>query len=180
LREAILAGAKASATRRNPWTRTLPWLAMAAGIMMVAAVGIAMWPTKASAERAQFTAFAVNDTLHAKHGGHGPGSGQLAAILSEPATRLSAGLPIDFSALQANGCRTVQFAGRDVLEVCFKRDGVWFHCYIGNRADFPGMPASEPPQFMEETKVAAASWADASHYFVLVGEGGLQAVKRLL
>src|SRR5437868_8004817 len=49
LREAILAGAKASATRRSPWMKSLPWLAMAAGIMMVAAVGVAMWPTKASA-----------------------------------------------------------------------------------------------------------------------------------
>jgi len=99
-------------------------------------------------------------------------------MLSEPTTRLSAGMTVDFAQLQSTGCRTVSFAGRDVLEVCFQRDGHWFHCYIARRTDFPGLPAK--PTFAERAKLASAAWADAGHYFVLVGEASLDSVKRLL
>jgi hypothetical protein len=62
----------------------------------------------------------------ATHGGHGHETGELQAMLNNPATPLTGKLPIDYATLHDKGCRLVKFQGRDVLEVCFNRNGVWF------------------------------------------------------
>jgi hypothetical protein len=180
LREAILAGARATRSQRRAWRTPAPWLALAASIALIVSVSMALRPARAKADATRFAAFAVSDTEHAKHGGHGPASGELAAVLASSSTRLGTGLPLDFSALRANGCRTVSFAGHDVLEVCFKREGTWFHCYIANRADFPEMAPKDGTVFLQQAKLASASWSDATHHFVVVGEAGVEAIKRLL
>ena len=132
-----------------------------------------------AAQTARFTAFALDDTAHGKHGGHGEAMGALQVMLSQPTTHLSARLPVDFAALRATGCRTLSFAGHDVLEVCFNRDGRWFHCYIASRVDFPGM-SNPGAEFVQQTQLASVSWSDATYHFVVVSEAGLDAVKRLL
>ena len=180
LREAILAGARAS--RAPVSRRSFPtlWLALAASIAVLLTATVALWPNRAAAETARFTAFAIDDTAHGKHGGHGEAMGALQLMLSQPTTHVSAGLPVDFAALRATGCRTLSFAGHDVLEVCFNRDGQWFHCYIASRADFPGLSAKAGAEFVQQAQLASASWSDATYHFVVVSEAGLDAVKRLL
>jgi hypothetical protein len=180
LREAILAGARVSKAPRSSWKTSAPWFALAACLAIITTVSVLLRPIHASGEVVRFARFAVDDTLNSKHGGHGPASGELAALLGQSTTHLAAGLPIDVSTFEANGCRTVRFAGRDVLEVCFKRNGAWFHCYIANRADFPNLAAQTRVEFSERAKLGSAAWADATHMIVVVGEGGLEAVKRLL
>ena len=54
-----------------------------------------------------------------------------------------------FAALRSTGCRTLNFAGHDVLEVCFQRNGAWFHCYIARCEDFPSLPTSAPAVFKQ-------------------------------
>jgi len=180
LREAILAGARASRAplpgRRFP---TL-WLALAASVAVLLAATVALWPNRATAESARFAAFAINDTAHGQHGGHGAAAGALQVLLSQPSTRLSAELPVDFAALRATGCRTLNFAGHDVLELCFQRNGAWFHCYIANSADFPGLAAGGKPSFVQQAQFGSASWSDADHHYVVVSSAGLAAVKQLL
>ena len=109
-------------------------------------------------------------------GGHG--AGELVAMLSDPGRRLSAGLPISFESLRTAGCRTVTFEGREVLEVCFNRNGVWFHAYIGRRTDFPNMASS--PVFTEKDGLNVVRWADQSFVYLVAGKAGRTALERLL
>ena len=180
LREAILAGARVS--RAPEQTRRFPtvWLALAASVALLLTVSLALWPKRAGADPARLTAFALDDTAHGQHGGHGTAAGALQVLLSQPSTRLGAGLPVEFATLRATGCRTLTLAGHDVLEVCFKRNGVWFHCYIAKCADFPVQGAGAPAEFVQEARLAGATWADATHRFVVVTDASLEAVKRLL
>ena len=178
LREAILAGARASRGSRSRWQSPAPWLALAASVAVLLAAAVALWPRPASAAATQLANFAIEDTAHGEHGSHGAAAGALQASLGDPSHHLQAGVPVDFSALRSTGCRTLSFAGRDVLEVCFQRDGHWFHCYVVRRADFPTLPADL--RFVEGARLASAAWADASHYFVIVSEGGAEAVKKIL
>ena len=180
LREAILAGARASRTPQPARRFPTRWLALAASVAVLLAATVAFWPSRATAEPARFAAFAIDDMAHGKHGGHGEAAGALQVLLSQPSTRLSAGLPVDFATLRATGCRTLNFAGHDVLEVCFQRNGAMFHCYIANCADFPGLPANGPATFAQRAQFASASWSDSGRHYVVVSDAGLAAVKQLL
>ena len=187
LREAILAGGRVSggdfpidSTTKRAFWRQPAWLAAAAAVALLLTAGVAFWPKQAAASAA-LTDFALFDALETqKHGGHGEMTGAFQAALSKDTTRLAGAMPVDFAALRTNGCRTVNVAGRDVLEVCFKRDGAWFHCYVARVEDFPGAPALAAPSFAQSGKVAAAAWADGTHRFVVASIAGRAAVQRLL
>ncbi|MDB6094015.1 MAG: hypothetical protein JWM32_1577 [Verrucomicrobia bacterium] len=179
LREAILAGARASRVAQPRALGPMTWLAMAAGLAVLLTATVALWPNRAAAQAARLTEFAFDDTAHGQHGGHGAAAGALQVMLGQPANHLSAGLPVDFSTLRATGCRTLSLAGRDVLEVCFNRNGEWFHCYIARRTDFPD-ESGAGAVFAQKAQLASASWSDAKYRFVVISEAGLDAVKRLL
>jgi hypothetical protein len=188
LRDAILVGGRASGgsfasesatTKRVFWNQPV-WLAAAAAIAVLLVVSVSLWPKRAVAGAA-LTDFALVDALESeKHGGHGAATGAFQAALTKDTTRLAGAMPIDFAALKTNGCRTVSVAGRDVLEVCFQRNGTWFHCYVARVEDFPGAPAKAGPIFAQSGKVAAAAWADGTHRFVVASDAGRAAVQRLL
>jgi hypothetical protein len=178
LREAILAGGRVTVpdTTRPVWWRSSAWLAAAAGVAVIFATTLAFWPKSAEASIA-FAEYVLKDAAHdTTHGGHGTDA--LQAMLGDPANRLSGGLPISFAALRQAGCRTVTFQGREVLEVCFNRDGIWFHAYIGQRSDFPALAAA--PAFLEKDGLSVASWADAAHVYLVAGKAGRAALERLL
>ena len=182
LREAILAGARVTAAgaARKIWWRQPAWMAVAAGIALVSAVTLARWSRPAAAGSA-LAEFALADARHGEnHHGLGEETGALQAALSRPSSKLGDRLPVDFAALRTHGCRTLAFAGHDVLEVCFKRDGVWFHCYIVQRADFPSLLAAAAPVLSDQGGVSSASWADAAHIYVLVSEAGRSALEKLI
>ncbi len=182
LREAILAGARVTAsgaTRRN-WWRQPVWLAMAASIALIGAVTVALWPKQAAAENA-LAEFALADARHSEtHGGRGEETGTLQAMLSQTTTRLGDRLPVDFAALRKAGCRTVNFGEHEVLEVCFKRNGAWFHCYIAQRGDFPALAASVAPALVDRNGAGIASWADPAHLYVVISKTGRGALEKLL
>ena len=182
LREAILAGGRvtSSDTTQRSWWQQPVFMAAAASVAVLFALGLALWPRSAAANPG-LTEFALTDAMHSDtHGGHGADTESLQAILGAPTTRLSGGLPVDFAALRKAGCRTVSFEEHPVLEVCFKRDGAWFHCYIAQRADFPALVAALTPVLNEKNGASIASWADASHLFVLVSKTGRAPLQRLL
>jgi hypothetical protein len=179
LREAILAGSRVSGAKRAGW-RQPAWLAMAAAAaVMVGAV--AFWPKRADAKADPVATFALVDALEGeKHGGHGAAVESLVAELHDPATRLSEALPVNFTQLHNTGCRTVNVTGRSVLEVCFERNGQWFHCYIAKCDDFPELRKSEEPVFVANGQVNAVAWADGTHHFVVAGAASREAIARLL
>ena len=180
LREAILAGGRVTpsdSTQRSWWRQ--PVLMVAASVAVLFAAGVAFWPKSVAANGA-FTQFVLTDAMHSEtHGGHGAEAGALQAALSQPTAHLSAGLPVNFAALRDGGCRTVNFEGHDVLEICFKRDGVWFHCYIAQRADFPAL-ATTAPAVLDKNGASLAAWADASLFYMVVSKAGHSALERLL
>jgi hypothetical protein len=182
LREAILAGGRvtASETPRRGWWQRPVMMAAAASIALIFAVTAALWPRQAGANTPLFN-FALADAMHSEiHGGHGREAGALQALLSEPTTRMGGSLPVDFAALRAAGCRAVGFEGHDVLEVCFKRNGVWFHCYIVRREDFPTLAAVATPTLVDKSGIGIASWTDTAHLFVVVSKKGHSELEKLL
>jgi len=183
LRESILAGGRVTTPSepRRTWWRHPALLSMAAGLALLLAVGAAFWPRPAAAN-ATFAEFALADAragfLH--HGGHGEKAQALQAVLSQPATRLSEQLAVNFAAMRDSGCRTVHFNGREVLEVCFERQGVWFHCYIAQRADFPTFAAALSPVLSAQPGASIASWADATRLYAVVSQTGPATLEKLL
>jgi hypothetical protein len=185
LRDAILAGGKMSArpqSQRSWWAQPR-WMALAASVALVIGVGLG-WPRFAAMREARsFGEFAMNDMLHVEsHAAHGPGMGQLAALVSDATRRLSGALPIEFETLRANGCRTVRFAGHDVLEVCFERGGKEFHFYAMKRPEKSRVRMGADGLRLAENEggVASAVWSDARHVYALVGTDGVEALKGLL
>lgn len=180
LLEAILAGGRVTnpdTTRQNGWRQ--PALA-AASVAVLIAVSMAFWPKQAVANSV-LGDFALADAMRTEtHGGHGEETGALEAALSQPTTRLGSNLPVNFTALRKAGCRTVSFSGHEVLEVCFKRDGAWFHCYIAQRADFPALAAAVAPALADRNNASLATWGDASVLYVVVSKTGHAALEKLL
>lgn len=180
LRAAILAGSRVSGSdQERVWWHQPKWLALAAGVLVLLSVGALLRPNRVDAQ--ELAKFALNDTAHEGHSGHGDANEALQETLSNPAVPLGQGVKVDFAALKATGCRTIRFGGHDLLEVCFKRDGKWFHCYIGQRADFPtALALGASPAFTSSDKLCCASWADTEHVYVVVGSAGIDAVRHLL
>ena len=182
LREAILAGGRltAPASSGPAWWRQPAWMAMAASLALIGAVALALWPARTAASGA-LDEFAVTDANHSEtHGGHGEETGALQALLNQPTTRLGGALPMDFAALRKAGCRTVNFREHELLEICFQRNGAWFHCYIARRVDFPGLAAAGTPSLVDHSGSSIASWGDASNLYVVVSKTGRANLEKLL
>lgn len=182
LREAILAGARASAgpAESRDWWRQPAWLAAAAGIAVFFAAGLAFWPKQAAAS-ADFTTFIIEDASNSQiHGGQGGHNDAFQAAFMQPTVKLGDPMAIDFEKLRTTGCRTIRFAGRDVLEVCFKRDGVWFHCYVVRKADFPTLVAAAEPTITDHGKSFMAAWADREHVIFVISKVSRDALQQLI
>lgn len=178
LRETILAGGRVEAVAATAWWRRPSLLAMAAGVAIVAAATFSLLPGRA--EAADLASFAASDAQSRHLHGDGVAWNDFQAKLAEPATRLGQRLAVNFSALRTTGCRTISFQGRDVLEVCFNRDGKWYHCYIVRRADFPSLRGPEKPAITPEGAVHVATWADDTHLFLVVTKAGAEALQHLI
>jgi hypothetical protein len=175
LREAILAGARVAPLRRRGFQPA--WWAVAAAIVFAVTLG-AFWRLRSpSAPLAEFARFAIDDLRHGRHGGHGAVLGALQAALANPATHLAGGLPADFAQLESSGCRTLRFAGRDVLEVCFQRAGSEFHFYVLPR---DGLRDAPGPYRLELSGATALAWNDARYVYAVVGQTDAETIGRLL
>jgi hypothetical protein len=179
LRAAILAGGRVTAAGapRRAWWAHPAWMAAAASVAILLAGALALWPRSAVA----FDQFALADAKNsATHGGHGHETNEMQAVLNNPAVPLTGKLPIDYATLHDKGCRMVRFQGHDVLEICFNRNGVWFHCYIARAADFPRLAVNAAPTLVELGTAALASWTDGENILVVVSKTGRKDLEALL
>jgi hypothetical protein len=184
LREAILAGARASGSGRRR-RRRFVWIAGAAAATVAVLLSFATWrPSPAAGgteapETEAIARFALDDMANGRHGGSGEESGALQSRLSTVGAPMPGAGEIDFAKLRATGCRTLHFAGREVLEVCFSRAGVEFHFYVFNRgASEPGVP-SAGPSLLARAGGTAAVWSDKRFDYAVVTGAGIEAVRRL-
>ncbi|HXA14803.1 MAG TPA: hypothetical protein VNW23_06710 [Opitutaceae bacterium] len=178
LREAILTGVSVS---RAPYTaRRWPvWLALAASVALLLGGG-ALWRMRSASSMDPMMTFVLHDAQFEKHGGHGEAASDLEHMLENPATRL-ASLPIDYNKLRTTGCRTLNFDGHSVMEVCFERGGSMFHIYMAQRADFPQIASTAGgPLMANQNGWSAMQWADAQHVFVVASSADQATLRSLL
>jgi len=170
-------------TPRRAWWSPLPVgrLALAAGVVLVISATSLFWvrPKQATANSA-LAEFAIADAQHPKtHGGKGEEAAELNRVLKLPTTRLGAPLPMNFQTLRDTGCRTLKVEGRDVLEVCFKRNGVGLHCYIARKEDFPTLTAPTAPVATDKKDASIATWSDQANLYIVVTKPDRAALEKL-
>jgi hypothetical protein len=180
LRDAILAGASVSGPRTGEGLGRA-WIFGVGAAAVLAVVILSMKaPVRPGAAGAAFAGFAINDVVTAKHGGAGEPAGALVAELQTSGSKMPGAGQIDFDKLRDTGCRTISFAGRDVIEVCFVRDGTLFHLYVSRRVEPSGDSGAIGPSFISQAAGAAAAWSDRSFDYVLASTAGTEALRRLL
>ena len=182
LREAILAGARASAAQPAWWRRPAVW-AVAASVAILLTL-VTVWRSGGASLDASATAltnFALNDLRMPGHRGHEMAQGALKAWLTTAGSKLTTGQTLDVAQLQANGCRTLKFAGWDVVEVCFERGGVVFHFYAVPREAMPEWDGRTAPVLVARRGgEAAAVWSDRRFHYALATTAGMEELKRVL
>lgn len=180
LREAILAGARASDPRGSSG-KGWGWIA---GLAAAAALAIGVFSMRAPARpgtgAAEFAGFAVNDMVSERHGGKGELAASLVATLQTVGAKMPDAGQIDFDRMRDTGCRTLSFQGRQVLEVCFVRNGSLFHFYITRRDSSQGAPIGQGPSFVTLAAGAAAVWSDSHFDYAVASTAGVEALRRLL
>jgi hypothetical protein len=177
LKEAILAGARASERRRSWWQQP-SWLAAAASVAILLAVAF-RYTVGGGPSIEALAAVALQDLAraHDEHVGFPAGLAQVQARLARADVPMQ-GLQLDLEELRRHNCRSIRVAGREVFEICFQRDGAWYHLYAmsGGR--------SAPLQLNERTSAAerlfVAAWSDARLSYALVTTAGTEALRRVL
>ncbi len=189
LRDRILASVTARKadpkTKRRAWWRGAVPLAFAGAAAVAVLVGVTfvLWPKpKLPAADSALAAVAIDDAQRPKThgGGHGEETATLKGLLNKPTTQLSDPLPTNYTALRDAGCRKITVEGRDVLEVCFKRNGVGLHCYIARREDFPTLTAPSKPTVTDKSNASVATWADSANLYIVVTKPDRAALEKLL
>jgi hypothetical protein len=180
LREAILAGVRVGG---SPKSSGLGW-GWITGLAAAAAAAICVFSLRAPARpesgTTQLAGFAINDMVTEKHGGRGEPAGALIAELQVKGARMPASDQIDFEKLRDTGCRTLNFAGHDVIEVCFARDGSYFHFYVTRRDGPLGDSVDRGPSYIAEAAGAAAVWSDNRFDYALASSAGIEAIRKIL
>jgi hypothetical protein len=157
------------------------WIVGLAAAAVLAVVIVTMkTPARPEPARAAFASFAINDVVNGKHGGSGEPAGALVAELQTSGSKMPGAGQIDFDRLRETGCRTLSFAGHDVIEVCFVRDGTLFHLYVSRRPDSLVESETGGPTFISQAAGAAAAWSDGTFDYVLASTAGTEAIRRLL
>jgi hypothetical protein len=180
LREAVLAGVRVSGSQKSIG---LGW-GWIAGLAAVAAVAIGVFsmraPSHPESGTTELAGFAINDMVTEKHGGRGEPASALIAELQTKGARMPGADQIDFEKLRDSGCRTLNFAGHDVIEVCFARDGALFHLYVTRRDGPLGDSVASGPSFIVQAAGAAAVWSDKRFDYAVASTAGVEALRRLL
>lgn len=190
LRESILAGTKLSSppetTKRSWWPQ--PWgLALAAAAAVAVLFGLWSPAERQSIVEVPGIEAIVRIAKMDAEGKHprpeilADKLGAAGAWLENPASRFGAEtIPAEFGALVDEGCRTIDIAGRQVLEICFQRETGWYHVYLTPRAGFDDGSLHSDPIFQEQGQFATATWADDKFVYVVAGTTGIDALRGLL
>jgi hypothetical protein len=190
LRDSILAGTKmssATASKAAPGWWLRPWtvgLAAAAAVVLIFTVNLSEPESRVA--RLQGMEPVLKVALADFGGAHGPGAhaaalGDFGAWLEDDRNRLGGDvMPLDFETLKAYGCRTINVAGHEVLEVCFQRESGWYHVFIAPREAFESESLRCDPMFHEMGDFIAASWADEKFAYLVSGTTDLATLRGLL
>lgn len=181
LRETILAGGRASRLHRPAWWKPR-WLALAAVLaVLIAAFALGPWSRPDPVDPLTFARFALANHANEPHAHNYVGArAAIAASLSARAAPLNAAPGVTAEELHAANCAQFKLGPHRAYEICFQRDGAWFHLYV-TRLD-PAHAPHEPraPVFLHEDRVAAAAWSDGKYLYSLVTRAGPEVLARLV
>lgn len=180
LRDAILVGARASRLPRRWWRRPA-WLAAAASLaVMLAVSGTLLRRGHPDTPAVTLAEFGLDQLAFVRHSHpRGEGVASLEAMLSTRTEPLCRGLGLDCAELARRGCRELDFGGQRVYEVCFRRNGLWYHLYVSTRNTESITPGAAP-QIVERNGLTAALWAEGSTVFALATTAGADALRSVL
>lgn len=179
LEEAILAGVRASQQSKHSRWKSPLWigLAMAATIAVAAVTTFQISRAKRPGSR-ELALLAMNDlaTAHDQHEAYPPKLAPLLAQLTSAKLPLPSHLKVDLDQLARDHCRTVKLGDWQAYEICFKREGVWFHLYAGQADNFknrlPNATDAAAAVFSKGT-LAATTWRDGNIAYALVTRSDL-------
>lgn len=180
LRAAVLAGSSlAQPTVRVRWLR--PALIGAAAAVVVFAGLVTVLPAKSTFDVEKLTAFAIKDAQVFPHGRPaGTAAKELQTQLSADDVCLTTGLHFDFETLRTTGCRTLTDDGHEMVEICFQRNGDYYHLYIVRRSDFANMHPKSFAGPNTQERVSFVSWADQNYFYIVASLAPSESLVRLL
>lgn len=181
LRETILAGSRASRLHRPAW-RHPRWLALAAAIVIAAAIPTLVQFTRSPAVNAgAFAQLAIEHLSTQAHAHQDSASlATIVATLSARTSPFTSGLELTAQQLRAAHCAELKLGNRSAYEVCFERNGAWFHLYVTRLEHAPDPKSDRRPMFLQRDGLAAASWSDGEQLYSLVTAAGPEALARLI
>lgn len=175
LRTAILAGANFTSRRSARW-RVPAWIGMAASVAVIFAAAF-FWLQPAQAE--DFSDFAMDYASGPfRLSNHQEDLDKLQAWLAERQAPLPLRIPSGCQKLQALGCKTVEYRGKNISLICFER-GREFHLFVARRADYPNLRECPEPEFKSKGKWASAHWSDSENCYVLATDAGVDELQRM-
>ncbi len=179
LRDAILAGSRAS-QRPLAWWKKPAWLAIAASIAVILTLTLRFRASGSSTQA--LASYALQDLAvnSAEHAGQRPELTELAARFTNTSVPLPGNIKVDAAELRRLGCRTLNFAGHEVFEICFKRDGHWYHLYAANVHNFSHGPADAKALLTTQGRISSTAWKDGDFAYALVTDAGPEALRRLI
>ncbi|MGH7996502.1 MAG: hypothetical protein ACREFX_09140, partial [Opitutaceae bacterium] len=133
------------------------------------------WRRAAPPDASQFARYALADVWA---GGHkdDPDPTMRAWMATERAPLDKTAPPVNIARMRASGCRALRFRGREVLELCFERNGTWFHLYV-----LPGRRGARFAPFrMGASDGSAAVWSDGRFTYAVATKAALGVLEKLL
>ena len=180
LEEAIIAGIRASEPAARPLRKISPlWfgLSMAAGIALVTVATFQLSRTRSLSDNG-LAAMAIHDlaTAHDQHEGSPPRLAPVFAQLTAAPLPLPAHLEINLNELARDRCRTVNLGSWQAYEICFQREGIWFHLYAGRADTFPGQlpdATAAAAHAVSKGPFSAIAWRSGDVAYALVSRSPL-------
>jgi hypothetical protein len=181
LRQAVLAGSNLAQPPAR-LRRLRPTVVGAAAAAAIAVAGLfSLLPAKAAMDVERLEAFAIKDAQSVPHGrAVGSAANDLKTLLELDGVCLATGMHFDFETLRTTGCRTLTSDGHEVVELCFKRNGDYYHLYIVKRADFANLKTKAFSGTRTQEGVSFVSWADEGYFYMLASRASSEALERLL
>jgi len=181
LRDRIMAGGRVSRKTRITPRKFVNWLALAASVAIIFALSDFWQERRVEAAQVAYAQFALDDM---QNGHHLPAKGEFLGntllLLAQSTTRLPGKLALNMDEMKANGCRTVKYAGRDAVEICFSRDGIWYHLYVTPRGTLPRRLLGDSSSLLAVNESGAAVWSDGDFDFAMVSPKGMSALRLLV
>ncbi len=175
LRSAILAGGTIASRRTRRWV-VPAWIGLAASVAMILTAAL-FWLQPAQAE--EFSEFAMDYASGPfRLSNHQEDMDKLRTWLAERRAPLPLQIPTGCQKLQALGCKTVEYRGKNISLICFER-GREFHLFVARRTDYPNLRECPKPEFTTKGKWASAHWSDSENCYVLATDAGVDELQRM-